>query len=178
MEAVGFPAYLIDANGRISALNPAAQDLVGDQRGRLASSVVAAEDVDEVRRQVARKLLKPAQTDAFVSIRDADGDLRRAEISSVSLLDGTGHIVGIFGLVHVLDVPPARDDHTDYHLTPRQREILAQLVRGHSTEQIASSLGIAPDTVRNHIRRLLRALGVHSRLEAVALAVRDGLVAS
>jgi DNA-binding NarL/FixJ family response regulator len=51
-------------------------------------------------------------------------------------------------------------------------------VRGHSTEQIASSLGIAPDTVRNHIRRLLRALGVHSRLEAVALAVRDGLVAS
>jgi len=67
-------------------------------------------------------------------------------------------------------------EHGSYHLTPRQRQILAQLARGHSTEQIAASLGVAPHTVRNHIRRLLYALGVHSRLEAVALAVREGLV--
>jgi DNA-binding CsgD family transcriptional regulator len=175
MDAVGFPAYLIDAQGRIQALNPAAQALIGDRRGRLATSVVAAEDVDEVRRHISRKLLKPDRTDALVTLNDDRGNLNRVEISSVSLVDGEGHIVGIFGLMRPVDTTPARE-HPDYHLTPRQREILAHLVQGHSTDQIAAALGIAPDTVRNHVRGLLHALDVHSRLEAVAVAMRDGLV--
>ena len=166
---------MVDSGGRIRALNAAAEELVGDQRGRLASSVVASEYLAEARREIALKLLKPSRTERAVTLRSKDGTLRRAELSSVSLVDGEGHIVGIFGLVHPLEAPPVRE-HGSYHLTPRQRQILAQLARGHSTEQIAASLGVAPHTVRNHIRRLLYALGVHSRLEAVALAVREGLV--
>jgi DNA-binding NarL/FixJ family response regulator len=50
------------------------------------------------------------------------------------------------------------------------------LEHGRSTEQIAADLHLSVETVRNHIRHLLRALGVRSRLEAVA-AVRDDLVA-
>ncbi len=43
---------------------------------------------------------------------------------------------------------------------------------GRSTRQIAEELHLSPETVRNHIRHVLRALGVHSRLEAVTLARR------
>ncbi|HEY2218548.1 MAG TPA: LuxR C-terminal-related transcriptional regulator, partial [Gaiellaceae bacterium] len=56
------------------------------------------------------------------------------------------------------------------HLTPRQVEVLHLLERGHSTMQIADELHLSPETVRNHIRRLMRALGAHSRIEAVFLA--------
>ena len=51
--------------------------------------------------------------------------------------------------------------------------MLRLLERGLSTKQIARELHLSPETVRNHVRHLLRALGVNSRLEAVA-AVRHG----
>ena len=57
-------------------------------------------------------------------------------------------------------------------LTPRQTEVLGLLERGLSTEQIARELQLSVETVRNHIRAVLRGLGVHSRLEAVAVARR------
>jgi DNA-binding NarL/FixJ family response regulator len=56
------------------------------------------------------------------------------------------------------------------HLTPRQVEVLRLLEQGRSTKQIAAELHLSTETVRNHIRRLFRALGVNSRLEAVAAA--------
>jgi DNA-binding NarL/FixJ family response regulator len=59
------------------------------------------------------------------------------------------------------------------HLTPRQRNVLRLLEQGHSTAQIASELHISPETAGNHVRHLLRALGVHSRLEAVAVGRRE-----
>ena len=61
-------------------------------------------------------------------------------------------------------------------LTPRQSEVLQAPMRGCSTPQIAAKLGIERETVRNHVRGVLRALGVHSRLQAVAEARRRGLV--
>jgi DNA-binding NarL/FixJ family response regulator len=61
-------------------------------------------------------------------------------------------------------------------VTPRQSEVLRLLERGRSTEQIAEQLHLSVETVRNHVRGLLRALQVHSRLEAVAIARRDDLV--
>jgi DNA-binding NarL/FixJ family response regulator len=51
------------------------------------------------------------------------------------------------------------------------------LQRGASTDQIAAELHLSTETVRNHIRHLLRALGVHTRLEAVAAARRQHLLA-
>jgi DNA-binding NarL/FixJ family response regulator len=56
------------------------------------------------------------------------------------------------------------------HLTPRQVEVLGLLEQGRSTKQIAAELHLSAHTVRNHVRRLFEALGVHSRLEAVAAA--------
>jgi DNA-binding NarL/FixJ family response regulator len=77
--------------------------------------------------------------------------------------------------VHV-DTEPERPLHP--HLTPRQAEVLRLLERGHSTDQIARELHLSLETVRNHICDLLRALGVHTRIEAVALARHSDLAAT
>ena len=45
-----------------------------------------------------------------------------------------------------------------------------------ATDQIAATLHLSRETVRNYVRQVLRALGAHSRLEAVALAHQEGLL--
>lgn len=62
------------------------------------------------------------------------------------------------------------------HLTPREHRVLCLLVDGMSGREISKHLGVRPNTVRTHIQNVLAKLGVHSRLEAVAFAVRHGLV--
>ena len=61
-------------------------------------------------------------------------------------------------------------------LTRRETEILQLLARGLSNEVISKQLYISPTTTRNHIQNILGKLGVHSKLEAVAYAVRAGYV--
>ena len=61
-------------------------------------------------------------------------------------------------------------------LTPREQEILSHLAEGKSGNIIAEELNIAPLTVRTHVRNLMSKLGVHSRLEAVAFGVKNGLI--
>jgi DNA-binding NarL/FixJ family response regulator len=68
------------------------------------------------------------------------------------------------------------DENIREHLTPRERDILTHLARGKSVSAIAEELSISTLTVRTHIRNLLSKLGVHSRLEAVAYAIRNGLI--
>jgi len=62
-------------------------------------------------------------------------------------------------------------------LSAREREVLAQLAAGSSTDDIANSLHISPVTVRNHVQRILPKLGARSRLEAVAVGIRTGIIA-
>ncbi len=61
-------------------------------------------------------------------------------------------------------------------LTERERAVLALLVEGASSSIIAQRLSISPNTVRTHIQNLLTKLEAHTRLEAAAFAVRQGLV--
>ena len=82
----------------------------------------------------------------------------------------------MFDRVVTVETEPEPPQHP--HLTPRQSEVLRLLDRGHSTAQIAQELHLSLETVRNHIRHLMRALGVHTRLEAVAVARHGDLVAS
>ena len=65
----------------------------------------------------------------------------------------------------------------DPGLTAREREVLEELAAGQSTASIATSLHISPVTVRNHIQRILAKLDARSRLEAVALGIRAGIIA-
>ena len=61
-------------------------------------------------------------------------------------------------------------------LTDREREILQLLAEGMRNEGIASKLFISPQTVQTHVRNILGKLRVHSKLEAVAFAVKNGAI--
>jgi two-component system, NarL family, nitrate/nitrite response regulator NarL len=62
------------------------------------------------------------------------------------------------------------------HLTVREHQCLALLVEGASTPQMAAQLDVSVTTVRTHVQAVMTKLGVHTRLEAAAYAVRHGLV--
>ena len=64
----------------------------------------------------------------------------------------------------------------DHGLSAREREVLAQLAAGRSTADIAETLHISSVTVRNHIQRILSKLDARSRLEAVAVGMRAGII--
>jgi DNA-binding NarL/FixJ family response regulator len=62
------------------------------------------------------------------------------------------------------------------HLSPRELEVLLLLSRGRENKQIARKLGISEATVKTHIKALFGRLGARSRAEAVATALRLGLI--
>jgi DNA-binding CsgD family transcriptional regulator len=168
LDGVGVPSYVLDTTGIVRWLNPAAERLVGDVRGRHFTSVVAPEDGLRARELFSRKVLgTTAATDASGILVSSAGARVAVEISAVPLMSGE-RVVGVFGLFEgrpdgTVTAPPP-------HLTPRQVEVLGLLEQGRSTKQIAAELHLSTETVRNHVRRLFQALGVNSRLEAVAVA--------
>ena len=60
-------------------------------------------------------------------------------------------------------------------LTRREREVLALLVEGADNDLVAQRLVISPETARTHIQNILSKLDVHSRLEALALILRNNI---
>jgi PAS domain S-box-containing protein len=176
IEDISVPSYVVDPSGIIRWINPAAERLVGDVRGRQFTSVVASKDRRRAREHFARKVAgKERVTDAELVLLGSAGESVQVDVSSVPLVEGH-RVVGVFG--QVSDVERAPDERPSLSaLTPRQNEVLSLLEHGRSTGQIALELHISPETARNHIRRLLRALGAHTRLEAVARA-RHGPVSA
>ena len=174
LEDLNVPAYAVDRFGIIRWINSAAKKLVGDIRGKQQSSVVVPEQAREAKESFLRKMMGTEKsTDATVIVTGPDGGRHQVEISSCAIHEGH-RIVGVFGVVKHQEQSAPPEPHP--HLTPRQNQILHLLAHGHSTAQIAAELHLSIDTVRNHIRRMLRALGAHSRIEALAVAHRDGLI--
>jgi DNA-binding NarL/FixJ family response regulator len=77
-------------------------------------------------------------------------------------------------------VVAARDRHVDRAaiepLTPREIEVLRALTEGLATRDICERLLITPNTLRTHVQNVMGKLHVHSKLEAVAFALRHHLV--
>ncbi len=168
LEGVGVPSYVLDRTGIVRWINPAAEQLLGDIRGRHFTSVVAPEDSRRARDLFTQKVLGTAPaTDAPGVLVSTGGTRVPVEISAVPLVNGE-RVVGVFGLLEGL--PDASPPVPHPHLTPRQLEVLRLLEQGRSTKQIAAELHLSTETVRNHVRHLFKALGVNSRLEAVAAA--------
>ena len=64
----------------------------------------------------------------------------------------------------------------DYQLTGREKEVLDVMAEGLIKKQIAARLSISTHTVHTHLRNVYDKLHVHTRSEAVAKAIREGLV--
>jgi len=118
---------------------------------------------------------------------DVEAAGRERRSMSLSTLRAPEEIYGAQSLVHVLHplatsrvAQPgnghATADETEPPLTPREREVLQWVALGLQNKEIAKTLDISLATVRNHVHNMLDKLGVHSKLEAVSLAFRNGWV--
>ena len=172
LAELNVPAYVIDEDGIIRWLNPACEAIVGHAEGRPFTDIVAA-DSDEAQKAFARRLDGTDTADQSVPFVGPDGEETKVEVSSVRLASGH-HVVGMFGLAVPRERrrPPVRDSP----LTPRQHEVLMMLADGYSTTSMAQELFLSEETIRNHVRQVLRRLNTNSRLAAVAAARPDGLV--
>jgi PAS domain S-box-containing protein len=175
MDALAAPAYVIDRDGRFRWVNRAYIELLGDLRGRPFVERVAPEHRRLARTNFTRKL-GGKQTGIFdLAVFDRAGGRVTLRISSAPLRNGSG-VVGIFGIAVPLARISAPERSMLAELTPRQQEVLRLLAEGLDTEGIAQRLGIADETARNHIRALLRTTGARSRLGAVLMGQRLGIV--
>jgi DNA-binding CsgD family transcriptional regulator len=177
LERLPVPIFAISRDMTIRWLNHASRELVGDHVGERFTNLLEPGSVPVATQAFARKIVGDVpSTEYAITLRKRDGTLVRAEVSSVPIR-GDQSIAGVFGLVEVDDqAPPARAADGEVSLTPRQAQVLHLLARGCSTDQMADTLGVSPETVRNHVRAILRRLDVHSRLEAVVEAHERRLV--
>ncbi|HMB53362.1 MAG TPA: response regulator transcription factor [Thermoanaerobaculia bacterium] len=72
--------------------------------------------------------------------------------------------------------PPDSSDDPYEDLTPREREVLHQVVEGATTKEIAKTLGISVKTAENHRGRMMDKLGLHNTAEVVRYAAKKGLL--
>jgi PAS domain S-box-containing protein len=176
MEDLAAPACVIDREGRFRWVNQAHLDLFGDLRGRPFVDYVAPEHKQLSRTNFARKMVGNTTTIFDMTVLDHAGDRLTLRITSAPLRE-RGEVVGILAIGMPLAQTTTRTRSLLDELTPRQQEVLRLLAEGLETPEIARRLGVAEETARNHIRALLRATGAHSRLEAVLMGFRHGVVA-
>jgi two-component system nitrate/nitrite response regulator NarL len=104
-------------------------------------------------------------------------DVNVAQIAQALAAVAAGGMVFEPGLRSRPVARASRRDRRLYELTPREQEVLRRIVDGQGTGQMAKEMNIATSTLRSYVKTLLTKLGTHSRLQAAALASREGLVA-
>jgi DNA-binding CsgD family transcriptional regulator len=173
LAEISLPVFVVDRHGTLRWENAAAIALFGNRKGEHFNAFFAAEAQQDAREKFVSKMIGGARTTSYKSTLVAqDGRRFEGEVESVRLDDGH-RAVGVFGIVGVerfADPPAAATT-----LTPRKLQVLKLLANGCSTDSIAQELHISRETVRNHVRDLLRELGVHSRLQAVVRAHELGI---
>lgn len=179
----GDPLMVFDDDLRVLSWNDAAESLTGipsrEAVGRYCWEVLGATDergavVCHAGCSNARLMREgwPVAT-RRLWIRTTTGR-RRASLSTIAVGATAG---GRY--LHLLQNGDELVDSADAEapgLTRRQGEILALIADGTPAKVVAVRLGLSETTVRNHIRGLLRRLGAHSQLEAVAIARRLGIL--
>jgi PAS domain S-box-containing protein len=175
IEDLAAPAYVIDRDGCFRWVNDAYIDMLGDRRGQPFVDGVAPEHRALARTNFARKVVGKTTRIFDLRVLDHEGNSVTLRITS-SPLRRDGKVVGVFGIGVPIERSSSQALELFDELTPRQREVLRLLSEGLETQDIAERLGIADETARNHIRALLRTTGAHSRLEAVVMGMRLGLL--
>jgi two-component system, NarL family, response regulator LiaR len=112
-----------------------------------------------------------AKTEAVV---DLAGAVRRAHAGE-SLMDPEEVEASLRRLRH-RRMQEATVEQRLERLTPRELEILQLIADGVPADQIAPTLSVSPHTLRTHLQNVLTKLKVHSKLDAVVLAIRHGKI--
>lgn len=73
-------------------------------------------------------------------------------------------------------VQSTKSERTLPTLTPREREVIQLVAEGESSKQVASRLGISPKTAETHRNNVMQKLNLHSMVELVLFAVRNGII--
>jgi len=178
LELIDLPAYVIDRNGTLRWANTAVSRLIGERVGNSFFSFVSSDTRQRVEEQFARKVDCGEATVYTLTVFNTAGRRTQIRVHSAPLRQIDREIVGVLGLALPRGVGKRRRPERlgGIQLTKRQAEVLRLLGEGLSTEEIANDLGVAVETARNHIRAVLRGLGVHSRLEAVVEGRERGLL--
>jgi PAS domain S-box-containing protein len=176
LEDLQLPATLLDKDGTIRWQNKASVAFRGERAGRNFAELVAPSEQPEARDVITRILCSGEPAELTLHVLDDEGKYIPVEVSAVPVRDG-GTVVAVFGLGRfVRKERQTSSPRLATDLTPRQLEILRLLADGRATDEIATELRLSPTTVRNHIANLISALGVHSRLQAVAAANKARLL--
>lgn len=113
-------------------------------------------------------LLKGADPQELYDVLES---LRRGEVRL------SGAVASRILMEFVKPIPEVVDEEPEApSLTPREVEVLQELVRGSTNKEIAGALGIAENTVKIHLRNILEKLHLKNRTQAVVYAVQKGLV--
>jgi PAS domain S-box-containing protein len=178
LDLLVVPASVLDPSGLWIAGNSLIASVSGYEPGsfvgRRFGSLMPADRQESARAQFRRCVERCEVGDFETAYYDPSGRLTPVRLRLLPLRED-GRAIGVLLLVF-----QAREEAGGLTgvpvLTRRQREILGHLAAARSTQEIADGLGLAIETVRNHIRALLRELNAHSRLEAVVTAERLGLL--
>ena len=73
-------------------------------------------------------------------------------------------------------IHPTEETPPGAPLTPREREVLQLLAEGKTNKEVAAALGIGLKTVETHRMNLMAKLGLHSVVDLVRYAIRNGIV--
>jgi PAS domain S-box-containing protein len=182
IELFAMPAGLYDSDGVRLAANEAAAAAGGYSPappGRRFGDLVPPAAREAARANFARCVATAEPTGFEVPVVRASGDEIPVRLRLLPLVDDS-RVVGVLAVAYeaAADGHLLPDLRRAPSLTQRQQQILVLLASAHSTGEIAERLGLATETVRNHVRNILRELSAHSRLEAVVTAERLGLLAS
>jgi DNA-binding NarL/FixJ family response regulator len=182
LEVVGIAGSVDDGVMRYRQLGP--DVVVMDFRLPDGQGTDATRQIREIDGEAAVLLLTGADDPSVVSAaldagcsgfvsKDRDVD----ELASAIRAVARGAAVFPAGLLsRALSPDAGRTATTGADLTPREREVLTMLAEGASTEEIGSTLFLSLHTVRNHVRNILTKLHARTKLEAVVVAARAGLV--
>jgi DNA-binding CsgD family transcriptional regulator len=174
LQRLPVPIWISERSGRIRWVNAGGRKILGSVTGQHFTRFVAPESLNGFRESFAQKILGGADlTVRRVNLMGAAGRVV-AELAEAPL-EVDSFVVGVITFASVARIRPEDCDKRPLpRLTPRQHEVLELLAHGYSTARIAAQLNIADETARNHIRLLLAELRVHTRLEAVVVAFRNG----
>jgi two-component system, NarL family, response regulator LiaR len=106
-------------------------------------------------------------------LKDVSADQLAQAIRAAHAGHGTFAPEATQALVHAAVQRPS----LGHDLTERERAVLALMVEGLNNTEIAARLGVSPSTIKSHVSHILHKLGVTSRTEAAALAIRQRLIA-